>query len=225
MRELAFTIDDVEPLLHAAAPALVFKLGVSRSPHGNTDAAPDAGGSIHSILLRCQLRIEPTRRPYEPANREWLTDLFGEPDRWSRTLRSMLWTHTSAVVPAFDDRGQVDLIVPCGYDFSLAATKYFYALEAGDVPLSLLLSGTVFYAAEDGRLQVAQLPWDQEIDYPLPVATWRAMIDHYYPRSVPLWLHRDAFEKLYAYRLRHGLTTWEQTLARLLDSVEQEVSP
>ena len=45
----------------------------------------------------------------------------------------------------------VDLPVPCSSDFNLAATKYFAALEEGEIPLCFLFSGTIFYEARRGR--------------------------------------------------------------------------
>ena len=85
----------------------------------------------------------------------------------------MLWTHASAVVPPFTGGTVVDLPVPCTYDFNLAATKYFDALEEGDIPLCFLFSGTIFYEAADGGLQVTQIPWEKEAYFRLPAATGR----------------------------------------------------
>ena len=34
-------------------------------------------------------------------NKRAYSTYFGEPDRWGQTLRSMLWTHASVVVPRF----------------------------------------------------------------------------------------------------------------------------
>jgi hypothetical protein len=129
----------------------------------------------------------------------------------------MLWTHTSAVVTPFTGSTVVDLPVPCTFDFNVAATKYFHALEDGQVPLLLLFSGTVFHAAGDGALQVAQIPWEKEAGFRLPVSVWKEMMDHYYPGSVWLCLHRDAFARLRDYKVRRGLPTWEQALESLLE--------
>ena len=90
----------------------------------------------------------------------------------------MLWTHVSAVVPPFTGDGVVDLPVPCSSDFNLAATKYFAALDGGEIPLCFLFSGTIFYEAGDGALQVAQIPWEKEADFRLPAATWHGLMDH-----------------------------------------------
>ena len=122
--------------------------------------------------------------------------MFGPPDRWGKTMRSMLWTHAHAIVPAFTGGTTVDLAVPCSFDFNVAATKYFAALEEGEIPLCFLFSGTVFYQAEDGRLQVAPISLDKQADFRLPVAVWKQMMDHYYPHSAWLCLDRDVFDRL-----------------------------
>ena len=57
-------------------------------------------------------------------------------------------------VPSFAGGTTVNLELPCSFDFNLAATKYFHALEAGEIPITVMFSGTVFYAESDGRLQV-----------------------------------------------------------------------
>ena len=44
------------------------------------------------------------------------------------------------------------------------------------------------------------------------------MMESYYPNSVWLNLHRDVFERLYRYKMQHGIPTWEQALEQVLDS-------
>jgi hypothetical protein len=178
-----------------------------------------AAETIHTIALRCQIQIEVTRRRYTPEEQERLLDLFGYPDRWSQTLRSLLWTNAAVVVPGFAGAYTVvDLQVPCTFDFNVAATKYFEGLADGEIPLNMLFSGTVFYAPEDSYLQVAPISWEQEAKYKLPVKLWREMMDTYYPNSVWLNLHRDVFERIYRYKVQHGIPTWEQALEQVLDS-------
>jgi hypothetical protein len=213
---LHFQVEQAEPMRFAAAPQLVFRLRV-------TQRAGAAPALIHSIALRCQLRIEPARRRYQPGEQARLRDLFGEPHRWGETLRGLLWTHAYVTVPSFTGATQAELPVPCTYDFNVAATKYFYALEDGEVPLTLLFSGTVFHAADDGRLQVAQVPWDQEADFRLPVRVWQEMMDHYYPNSAWLCLRRDVFDRLDQFKRQHGLPTWEQALEQLLPATTEAV--
>src|SRR3954471_15730363 len=145
MLDLTFRVDGAEPVPFAASPLLAFKLHVGQAP-GTKPAA------IQTVVLRCQIRIEPSRRGYGGEEQERLRDLFDTPDRWGRTLRGMLWTHTSLVVPPFTGATVVDLPVPCTYDFNVAATKYFDALQGGEVPLTLLFSGTIFHEADGGGL-------------------------------------------------------------------------
>jgi len=106
--------------------------------------------------------------------------------------------------------------VPCSFDFNVAATKYFAGLTDGDIPLLFLFSGTVFYAPTDSPLQVAPISWEQEARYKLPVKVWREMIDTYYPNTMWINLHKDVFERLYRYKMQHGLLNWEQALERVL---------
>jgi hypothetical protein len=207
MPDLTFAVHGAEPIPHAASPLLRFALDVRNLP---------ADEPIHSIALRCQIQIEAVRRRYSPADQERLLDLFGEPSRWSQTVRTMLWTHAQTVVPRFTDHTTVDLDVPCTFDFNVAATKYFYGLDDGEVPLCLLFSGTVFYEVEDGRLQAAQIPWSKETTFRLPVRVWSDMMETYYPNSAWLRVRRDTFDRLYRIKRDRGLPTWEQALDSLL---------
>jgi hypothetical protein len=218
MPDLNFEVERAEPLPHAATPQLVFKLRIAEGD--------DGAAEITTVALRCQIRIEPTRRRYDPAEEERLLDLFGAPARWGQTLRSMLWMQTGLIVPAFAGRTVVDLPVPCTFDFNVAATKYFYALEDGEVPLTLLFSGSVFYVDPDGGgLQVSPIPWEKETVFRLPVRIWKEMMDHYYPNSAWLCLRQDVFDQLYLYKSRQGLPTWDQALQRLLDASSERVEP
>jgi uncharacterized protein DUF6084 len=212
MPELNFKIEGAEAVPYAAAPLLAFKLLLTNTP---------AEEVIHTVVLRAQIQIDATRRRYTPEEQERLVDLFGDPDRWSKTLRTMLWTHASVIVPGFSGETAVEMQVPCTFDFNVAATKYFHGLREGDLPLNFLFSGNVFYQSQDGSLQVAPISWDKEAKFKLPVTTWHRLIDNYYPNSAWLSLRKDVFDRLYQYKVRCGIPTWEQTLERVLDSVEE----
>jgi len=212
--DLSFQIEKAEPLRFTVAPTLLFKLRISNAVANET---------IHSVALRCQIQLEVTRRQYSAEDQKQLSDLFGDAERWGQTLKTMLWTHASVVAPAFQDSAAVDLPVPCTFDFNVAATKYFHGLADGDVPLCFLFSGTVFYADGSGALQVAPIPWDKEARFRLPVKSWREMMDIYYPNTAWLCLRRDVFERLYQYKVEHGIPTWEQALERILPALEEAV--
>jgi hypothetical protein len=149
-----------------------------------------------------------------------MRDLFGEPERWSQTLRSLLWTHANVVIPSFQGSTAADIPVPCTFDFNIAGTKYFEGLTDGEIPLHFMFSGTVFYADADDALQVLPISWGQETRFNLAVKVWRDMMDHYYPNSVWLNLSRDVFERLYQYKTQHGIPTWEQALEKVLPAEE-----
>jgi hypothetical protein len=215
MPDLEFRIEGAEPERFAAAPHLLFKLRITESLPAGASPTP-----IHSIVLRCQVRIEPARRRYQVAEEPRLRDLFGTPERWGQTMRSLLWTHVGAVVPPFTGSGEMDLAVTCSYDFSLAATRYFDALEGGELPLCFLFSGTIFHEADDGALRVAQISWEKESTFRLPAATWRGLMDAYYPNTAWLCLRKDIFDRFDQYRSRRGLATPEMALERLLSAAE-----
>ena len=212
MPDLTFQVEEAEPQRFTVAPTLLFKLRINNAV---------ANEAVHSVALRCQIQLEVARRQYSAEDQTQLRDLFGETERWGQTLKTMLWTHASVVAPAFTGTTIVDVPVPCTFDFNVAATKYFQGLEDGDVPLCFLFSGTVFYADDGGVLQVAPIPWDKEARFRLPVKSWQEMMDIYYPNSAWLCLRRDVFERLYEYKVAHGIPTWEQALERMLPALEE----
>ena len=213
MPDLSFQVERAEVVSNAASPLLAFKLRLTNSNPEET---------IHTVALRCQIQIETTRRKYTPEDQARLRDLFDEPSRWSQTLKNLLWTHASIVVPSFQGTTISDLPVPCTFDFNIAATKYFHGLADGDVPICLQFSGTVFYASPQGGLQVAPISWDKETRFRLPVKLWRDMMESYYPNSAWLCLHKEAFDRLHQYKVRNGIPTWEEAIESLIP-VEETV--
>ena len=203
---LAFAVDSAAVQELAAVPTLRLGLRVERT----------GGGRVRSIALQAQVRIAAPRRGYDDATQERLAELFGTPEQWGRTLHSLLWTHASVMVPPFDDATTVALLLPCTYDFEVAAAKYLHGLRDGDVPLELMFSGTVFSRDPEGRLQVTQIASDCEASFALPVGVWRAAMERAFGESTWLRLDREAFDRLYAYRASRALGTWEATLDTLL---------
>jgi hypothetical protein len=207
--QLALAVTDAARLEYAAVPTLRFALRVT-----------SAGAAVRSVLLDVQIRIAATRRAYSHDADDRLFELFGARADWGTTLRSLLWTRTTLVVPQFTDATEVDLLVPCTYDLEVTAAKYFGALRDGEVPLEFLFSGSVFYAGADGRLQTARLSWELEADYRLPVAVWRATMDAHFPDSAWLRLDRETHDRLVAYKSRRALPTWAAVLDELLPAEE-----
>ncbi|MFC4006249.1 DUF6084 family protein [Nonomuraea purpurea] len=198
----------VEPAEPAAAPALRFDLDL-RARHADADAP------IRALTLATQLRIDATGRGYDEQARERLKELFGPPESWDRNLSSLLWTQTVTHVPAFTGATRTPVTVPCTYDFDVAATKYLHGLPDGEVPLSFLFTGTVFYQDGD-RLQAACLPWDTEAAFRMPVTVWKELMDRHFPRTAWIRLERDTFDRLYAHKVRHTLLGWDDAVRSLL---------
>jgi Family of unknown function (DUF6084) len=204
---LDFAVDGARCVTHAAAPTVGFDLEVTAPPELR----------VHSVLLDVQVQIAARRRGYGPEAQERLGDLFGTPDRWGSTLRTLLWTRTTLVVPAFTGTTRAMLPVACTYDLEVSAARYLHGLDGGDVPLEFLFSGTVFAAGPDGRLQATRLSWEHEAAFHMPVAVWRETMNRYFPGMAWLRLRRDAFARLSLYRTRAGHPSWEAALDALLE--------
>jgi hypothetical protein len=203
--DLTFEIVGARPVPYAASPQLALRLRIIES----------SGVPVHAITLHAQIRIEPQHRRYDAEESARLTELFGPPERYGDTLRPMLWTHVSQTVLAFEHETELDLNVPCSFDFEIAAHKYLTALEGGEIPIDVLFSGTVFVQGENG-VAAELVPWSCSARYRLPVAVWRATMDAFFPNSAWLRIDRDTFDELYEYKRAGGFPTWEAALARLI---------
>jgi hypothetical protein len=212
MTELSFSVLDLFAEPYAVAPQLTARLGITES----------TGKVIHAIALRAQVRIEPQRRQYTGDEERGLLDLFGARERWYDTLKPFLWMQTGTMVQGFTGAAEVDLALPCTYDFDVTASKYLHALRDGGVSVVLLFSGTVFTRGQRG-FGVEQVPWDCEARYDLPIAVWRELIDHYYPSSGWVRLDRALLERLAAYKAERGFTTWDETLGTLLTEMDRSL--
>jgi hypothetical protein len=209
--DLDFSVQSAEAVAHSAVPALALRLQiVNRQPE-----------LIRSISLTAQVRIATALRSYAAAEQEGLADVFGEPGRWGQTLKSLLWTISTVQVPPFREQTTVDLPVPCTYDFEVVSARYFRALDGGTVPLELLFSGPVFFVGDAG-LQVEQINWSTAARFSMPIGVWQDVMRLYFPSSAWLRLHRDTFDRLYRYRSRNALPTWDATLEQLLHATEQQ---
>jgi len=202
-----FSVVDIFAEPYAAAPQLTARLRILES----------SGETIHAIALRCQVRIEPQRRRYEEADESGLRALFGDRDRWVDTLKPFLWMQCNAMVQGFTGITEVDLALPCTYDFEVTGSRYLHAVTEGTIPLALLFSGTIFTKGANG-FGVQQVPWDCEANYALPVTVWQQMIDSYFPNTGWIRLDHDVLDSLADFKSRHGLTTWEETVATLLSA-------
>jgi Family of unknown function (DUF6084) len=202
--DLVFDCVDAQPDHYAAVPTLQLRLRISET----------TGAQVHAIVLRCQIRIEPQRRRYSAEEADGLLELFGEPSRWGDTLKPMQFATVSLMVPGFTGSVEVDLPVPCTYDFEVAAAKYLHALGDGEVPLLLLFSGTVF-TKRVGGFSVAPVPWHKEATYRLPVSVWREIMDRFFPGAGWIRVRRDTLDALQRFKAVRALPTWDDALEAL----------
>jgi hypothetical protein len=211
MTELVFDCIGARPDRYAAAPTLLLRLRIAET----------TGATVTGFLLRCQIRIEPARRRYTPAEEEALADLFGDVSRWGDTLKPLQLTFVNQMVPRFTGSIEVDLVVPCTYDMEVATGKYFAGLDDGQIPLLLLFSGTVFSKTEAG-LSVQQVPWEKEERFGLPVAVWREMMDLHFPGSGWLRLTTETLDALSRYKSRRQLLSFDDTVHNLLKEAGED---
>jgi hypothetical protein len=213
MADLTFTVVDVFAESYAAAPQMTARLRIEDT----------SGEPVHAIALRAQVRIEPQRRRYSEDEESGLLDMFGTRERWFDTLKPFMWMQCSSMVQGFTGITEVDVAMPCTYDFDVTWSKYLHALRESSIPVVFLFSGTVFTRGVNG-FGVEQVPWDRESRYQIPVQVWRDMIDHYFPNTGWLRLQRDTIEALSHYKSVRGLTTWEDAIVSLLTSKPGVVS-
>jgi hypothetical protein len=197
---------------YAAAPMLSLDLQVSES----------TGRPVYMIALTIQVMIDPARRQYDDATRERLLELFGPPERWAVTTRSLVWCQLDVLVPAFTGSTTVTVPVSASYDLELASTKYMRGLTDGEVPLALHFNGTIYYPGDDGGLQMVLVPWTKSIDFRMPVSVWRETIEHYYPNTGWVALRSDTLEALQRAKLDRGLATIDATVAALIEERQRE---
>jgi Family of unknown function (DUF6084) len=205
--ELAFAIDGAERVEHAAVPTLRFDLRVD---------CPDAR-QIRSVLLEVQVQIAARRRPYGPEAHERLFELFGPVADWGTTLRTLPWVRTTLVVPAFSASTRARLDVACSYDLEVAASRYFAALDDGEVPLEFLFSGTVFYG---DPMQAGRISWESEAEFRLPVWLWKETMERYFRGTAWVRLSQASFNRLAAYKSRRALASWDEAIDALLEGDE-----
>ena len=213
MPDLNFEITGAEVAPYSVTPLLNFKMRIVNEQEEQ----------IQNVNLKCQIMLTVTRRRYNAGEKAKLKEIFGEPERWGKTLHTFLWKNVNTVVPRFIGSTIVDLPVPCSYDFEVVSTKYFNALEDGEIPLNFLFSGTIFYESETGNLQIEQISWSKEANYRLPVALWKDAIASAFPNTAWIRLQKDVFDQLYQYKIAKGLITWEDVVTRLLRASGEEV--
>jgi hypothetical protein len=208
---LSFTVADVTPEPYTVTPVLTARVGISLP--GNEP--------VYAIALRCQIRIEPLRRGYSDDEAAGLLDLFGPRERWAKTQHTFLWQHCAAMVPGFTGTTEVELPLPCTYDFEVAADKYLHALRDDVIPLQFLFNGMVFTKGERG-FSVQPVSDECEDRYRMPVSVWRDLMRQHYPNAGWVRLSHDTVAALANYKSARGLLGFDDAVTELLTAVSEE---
>ncbi len=209
--EPLFEITGAAHIAFAATPTMLFSAIVSDpSDH-----------EIQSIALTVQVMIDPARRGYDPETRARLAELFGPPATWAPSTSGLAWARVSANVAGFTGSTPFGIEVPCTYDLEVAAAKYFYAVQDGEIPLSFHFNGTVFFHGPERRLQVVPVPWSCTAQYRMPVAAWRAMIAEHYPGGGWVRVDESTLAALNDRRSARGMPSFAACIAELLELADQ----
>jgi hypothetical protein len=208
MIDLEFTIESARPAPHTAAPVLALTMRV--------DARPSTA-NVFAVLLTCQVRLDAARRTYDATEKRALRDVFGDPERFVDTVRSLMWTTVPVSVPAFCGSTKVELQLPAGFDLETAAGKVFFGIHSGMIPLTFLFSGTAFHEGDTGALEAQPIPWSKEARFDLDVGILREALAVHYKDRACLVVDRSMLEQLLAFKIANGIPTWEGTFAKLLE--------
>ncbi len=204
--EPEFTVLGVSVRRHAALPALDFDVHVTEP----------TGRHVYVIALSAQIMIEPARRQYDQQQRGRLFELFGPPERWATTTRSLVLHRADVLVPEFSGSTTFRVSVPCTFDLEIAAAKYFDTIADGEVPLAFNFNGTIHYRDDDGRLQVSLVPWSCSAAYRFPAEVWREAAEEHFPSARWIAIHEDTLRALLADKARRGAPTMDAAVAGLL---------
>ena len=201
------------PVEHAAVPTLAFAIAMRGA----------GGAAIRSVLLDVQVQIAARRRAYDDGEQQRLFEVFGAGAAGATTLRTLLWTRTTLVIPPFTGATTAELLVPCSYDIDVRAARYLDALGDGEVPLEFLFSGTVFYAGPGGA--AADRADLVGAGGRLPAAG-RACGARRWTGTSPArrgcGCDKERFDRLAAYKARHALASWDDALDALLPGGARE---
>jgi hypothetical protein len=203
---LKFRITGVRAVEHAAAPTLSFTMEIEDT----------SGREVFMSGLTVGIHIEPAKRAYQEQDKAKLVELFGEVHRWKTTAQRMVWSIETVLLPSFTGKTRVEVRVACNYDLELSAAKYFYSVSDGEIPLAFHFNGSIYYAADAGRLQVVQIPWDSICDFKMPIEVWSEMIDSYYPYRGWVPVHRDTLDALQRLKANRGSPTFDAAISELL---------
>ncbi len=160
------------PDRYAAAPTLLFGCRSART----------SGVRVHAMALRCQIRIEPQRRHYDPDEAGRLLDLFGDRARWGDTLKPLQFADGAARASGVH-RHHRDRSCRCPAPTTSRSPRRNTSTPCGTARSRCCCSSAAPSSTagrRDARRPDPVGPGDQR---PLPVPAWRDMMDLNFPGS------------------------------------------
>ena len=108
-----FAVLDVAPTPYAAAPQLTARLRIEETHRR-------AGARDRAALPGAHRAAAPAATT--TADEPGLRALFGDRDRWPQTLKPFQWMQCHTTVQGFTGSTEVDLALPCTYDFDVTGS-------------------------------------------------------------------------------------------------------
>ena len=139
MSDLAFEVLDAHAEPFAAVPTIMFRLRITQP----------SGVPVHAVALRCQIRIEPQLRRYDPIEEERLVEVFGEPPQWGQSLKPFLWRMFPWKNGCPEESGRS----------GSAASRPLGSIPIGATALSKKLLFVIFTRAPVPTVVVCTKPW------------------------------------------------------------------
>ena len=160
-RRSTFDVVDARAEPYAAVPTLCSGCAITRAD-GASRCTPSRCGARSDRAAAPALR----RRRGGPAARAVRRARRSGATRCGRSCGP----HVGTTVAGFTGSTEVDLPVPCTYDFEVAAAKYLHALDDGEIPLRAAVLRHGVLPRRERRLRAAPVAWHVEASFRLPVA-------------------------------------------------------
>ena len=206
MPDLAITVESAEVVPFAAAPTLA------------SDCAwrmPTREEIIHTVVLRCQIQIEVTRRRYSGFDQERLARSVRRAGALGPDAAQSAVDQHQPVVPQFTAKPRSIRRYPALSISASPPPSISTAWRMATFPVCLMFSGTVFYADPGDRCRWRPF-LGQGNEIPAAAKVWKDMMDAYYPNSAWLCLRRDVFEELQRFKVERGIPYMGAGASKLL---------
>ena len=178
------------------------------------------GAAIRSVILDVQVRIAARGAPTTRRSRPAVGAVRRAAPLVARRWHAALDCARPRSFPPFTGATEVELQVPCTYDFDVAAAQV-PRTRCGTARCrsSSCSAARCSTRRRTGCCRRRGSAWDHEAEYRLPVAVWRETMDHHFPGSA--WLRLAARDVRPPARLQGaaradelGATRWTALLGR-----------